>query len=247
MKRWALVTVLLYLIALVGLTAPVFIDCFCLGFEKGRMSPDEVRGMYSHWGYWVWIGVSMLGQVLLLVVPVGAAERRPQRRRRLLVPVITSAFLMGFVCISAIAAITAGIWGDHDDPILEIFGKEGGQILAALLVYLAVAWTVWGLVFRSFLKNPDPDALIRRLMRWLLAGSILELLVAMPSHVVVRQRGDCCAPAVTFWGIATGVTVMLMSYGPGVYFLFVKRMRDLRAKAPPPQPRAEIDGGGGAA
>ena len=74
----------------------------------------------------------------------------------------------------------------------------------------------------------DPGRLMDRLTRWLLRGSILELLVAVPSHVVSRSRGDCCAPMGTFWGIVTGLSVMLLAFGPGVYFLFVARMTRLR-------------------
>ena len=81
--------------------------------------------------------------------------------------------------------------------------------------------------FRSF-RADDPEALSRRLTKWLLRGSILELLVAVPCHVIVRQRNDCCAPFITFWGIATGMTVMLMSFGPGVFFLFAARIRDMK-------------------
>jgi hypothetical protein len=62
-------------------------------------------------------------------------------------------------------------------------------------------------------------------MGWLLRGSILELLIAVPSHIVARRRGDCCAPLLSFWGIATGVTVMLLAFGPGVFFLLVERVR----------------------
>ena len=69
---------------------------------------------------------------------------------------------------------------------------------------------------------------LKRATRWLLRGSILELLVAVPSHVIVRRRDDCCAPAGTFWGIATGISVMLLCFGPGVFFLFVERCRRLK-------------------
>ena len=70
--------------------------------------------------------------------------------------------------------------------------------------------------------------LTRRRMRWLLAGSILELLAAVPSHVIVRERDDCSAPAGTFFGICCGISVMLLSFGPGVFFLFARRMDVLR-------------------
>ena len=34
----------------------------------------------------------------------------------------------------------------------------------------------------------------------------------------------------TFWGIATGISVMLLCFGPGVFFLFVERFRRLQPK-----------------
>jgi hypothetical protein len=44
-------------------------------------------------------------------------------------------------------------------------------------------------------QNPTtPPRCFKRATRWLLRGSILELLVAVPSHVIVRRRDDCCAP-----------------------------------------------------
>jgi len=52
----------------------------------------------------------------------------------------------------------------------------------------------------------------------------------VPSHVIVRRRDDCCAPAGTFWGIATGISVMLLCFGPGVFFLFVERFQRLKPK-----------------
>ena len=66
--------------------------------------------------------------------------------------------------------------------------------------------------------------------RWLMRGSVLQLLVAVPSHVMVRDRGDCCAPLGAFWGITTGLSVMLFCFGPGVFFLFADRFSRLRPK-----------------
>jgi hypothetical protein len=68
-----------------------------------------------------------------------------------------------------------------------------------------------------------------RLYRWLVAGSVLELLIAVPSHVVVNRRHDCRAPFVSSFGVATGLAMLLMSIGPGALFLFRARMRRIGA------------------
>jgi len=36
----------------------------------------------------------------------------------------------------------------------------------------------------------------------------------------------------TFWGIATGISIMLLCFGPGIYFLFVERFQRLKPKSP---------------
>jgi hypothetical protein len=89
---------------------------------------------------------------------------------------------------------------------------------------------MWSVIFRRATKSDEPEALLKRLTRWLLRGSILELLIAVPSHVIVRRRDDCCAPIGTFWGIATGISIMLLCFGPGIFFLFVERFQRLKPK-----------------
>jgi hypothetical protein len=61
---------------------------------------------------------------------------------------------------------------------------------------------------------------------WLLKGSVLELLIVIPCHVIVRRRHDydCSAPIATSFGIATGLAIMLLSFGPSVLFLYKKRL-----------------------
>ncbi len=101
-----------------------------------------------------------------------------------------------------------------------------------MIITLILLWFIWAIVFRNFARSDEPNSLLKRVTRWLLCGSILELLIAVPSHIIVRRRGDCCAPIGTFWGIVTGISVMLLCFGPGVYFLFVERFGRLQSKSP---------------
>jgi hypothetical protein len=222
MKRWAWITVALYLLAFLGLTVPVVLAAFHWGPKQGSMDLAAALGLYKSGWYWLWFAVAGAGQFLLLAVPVAAAEGRPEARRPLRVSVVTAAFLLGAISAIGLTALTAGVWGDK------------GFELRGLLVCLLLAWAAWGYLFHRFAQEGDPEALTRRLTSWLLRGSILELLVAVPSHVIVRRRQDCCAPIFTFWGIAAGLSVMAMCFGPGVFYLFVERMKRLRSKPPTP-------------
>ena len=92
------------------------------------------------------------------------------------------------------------------------------------LVFLALSWLVWGMAFYKSFSAKDPGSFTSSITRWLFRGSILELLVAVPSHILSRRRDECCAPPFTLLGIATGLAIALMSFGPGVFFLFAQRI-----------------------
>jgi len=90
------------------------------------------------------------------------------------------------------------------------------------MVFGAALWLFWGILFYFYFRNSS--AVVTRLVSWLLRGSVLELLIAVPCHIIVRRRNLCSAPVVTSFGIATGLAIMLLSFGPSVLFLYKKRL-----------------------
>ncbi len=252
MKRWAILTVFLYALALILLTVPVVSLAFGGWGKQSSMSVHEVLGFFTVWPYWVWLGVLVAGQVLLLLLPIHITERRLPARRPLKVPVIVTAFFLGNLCFAAVTSLLAALFKENGivreggltlidsmNPFPAGPNNSGWHGFWAVVITISLFWLIWGLVFRHYARADDDAALLKRLTRWLLRGSILELIIAVPSHVIVRRRDDCCAPVGTFWGIATGISVMLLCFGPGVYFLFVKRMSQLQ-----PKPKADAEASG---
>jgi hypothetical protein len=240
MKRWAVLTVLLYALALIVLSVPVTFAAFAnWGKTDMNVKFQDLFQLYQQWDYWLWLAVLVGGQALLLLLPIDISERRLPARRKLKVPVIVTAFFLGSLCFAGILSILCVVLKDGGLNVLSfvdnIFTKGGNAtnlgVIINLLIDTSVFWIAWACIFRRYAKSDSPDALLKRATRWLLRGSILELLVAVPSHVIVRRRDDCCAPAGTFWGIATGISVMLLCFGPGVFFLFVERCKRLQPKA----------------
>lgn len=248
MKRWAVLTVLLYAFALVLLTLPVDLIAFGnWGKNESNIGLHEViLNFYLNWGYWLWLAVLVAGQALLLLLPINIAERRLPARRPLKIPIIVTTFLLANLCIAGIFSLACAVLKDNAlyafsfvDLLCGHISRnaEGQQIqttnwgsISSIVIIVAIFWIIWAFIFCRFTKSDDESSLVKRATRWLLRGSILELLVAVPSHVIARRRDDCCAPAGTFWGIATGISVMLLCLGPGVFFLFAERMQKLKPK-----------------
>jgi hypothetical protein len=239
MKRWAIFTVFLYALALSLLAAPVVLLAFAWGKRDMHIDLHGLGQFYANWGFWLWLGVLVIGQALLLLLPINIAARRLPARRPLKIPVIVTAFFLANLCLAGLLSIFCAFFEEEGFQIFMYLAPgltnpadpSSREIAASLTITVLAFWFIWAVVFRSFAKADAPEALLQRAIRWLLRGSILELLIAVPSHVVVRRRDDCCAPLGTFWGIATGISVMLLCFGPGVYFLFVKRMNRLQSKS----------------
>lgn len=243
MKRWAILTVILYALALMLLTVPTMLAALGdWGANSHGMNSKEIWNLYTSFGYWLWLAILVGGQFLLLLLPIHLAERRLPARRPLKTPVLVTGFFLANLFFAGIFSLLCAIFGDHVDKIFDptpLFNHDsasqnsnGDSVGFTMILTVLVFWLVWAFIFRRATKSDEPDALLARIKRWLLRGSILELIIAVPSHVIVRRREDCCAPIGTFWGIATGISVMLLCFGPGVFFLFVERMQKLKAKTP---------------
>jgi hypothetical protein len=249
MKRWAVLTVLLYALALLALTAPVLLIAFGdWGKNNSNIGLHEVLQLSAQWGYWLWLGIMIAGQCLLLLLPIHIAERRLPARRPLKIPVIVTGFFLAnlfiagvfsvlcaafhdgaFHCFEFVDWLCGHVARDANGQVTQVQSTEWGN-WSSVIIVLVVFWVLWAFIFRRFAKADDENSLLKRATRWLLRGSILELLIAVPSHVIVRRRDDCCAPAGTFWGIATGISVMLLCFGPGVFFFVRGADAEVEAK-----------------
>ncbi|MHC4424343.1 MAG: hypothetical protein ACYSWR_06720 [Planctomycetota bacterium] len=225
MTKWAFWTILLYISLVMVLFAPLLLWLAFLG----ETSISEILEMYRLWWFWSLFGIFVLIQAGLLLIPVKIASDSYQPRRHVWVPIVASALALSVAVIGIIWSILVAIWGDEPLEILYSWVS---------LVFVGVSWLIWSILFYRFYHDAEPRTLTKRLTTWLIRGSLLELLVAVPSHIIVRRRGDCCAPGFTFFGIATGLVIMALAFGPGLFFLFRKRFEKMKpgSKRNEPQP-----------
>ncbi len=217
MKRWAVIVAILYALLLGVVALPVAMLAFApeVGIKEGV-------GTYVQWQLWLLLAVMGLAQAALLAVPVRVASRRPMTRLPLALTVLASALMMGGLLAGAFCSIYEFALGEKGTE--PKYGDSAGWIALTLGV---VTWCAWALVFFRLSRSVGAEDLVSRLCKTMLKGSILELLIAVPTHIVARCRDYCCAGFMTFLGLTLGMSVMLFSFGPGVFFLFVARWRRL--------------------
>lgn len=218
MRKWGVLISIVYALIVLGLLTPVAVllagPSDLSEFWKG------VLGAYREWLLWVPVLVVLGGQALLLFLSVDTSQKRLKPRAHILSSCGLAGILVGLLTFAVTGAIGVATKGD----------KFGEGTFENPYLFFGVAWVFWGIVFYLFLRNSS--AVVNQIVSWLLRGSILELLVAVPCHVIVRRRHDCSAPIVTSFGIVTGIAIMLLSFGPSVLLLYKKRLDAYAARSP---------------
>lgn len=167
---------------------------------------------------WIVMAVLVLAQALFLVVPVKTQGDITLKKRHILTPIVTAAVMMALLVAGVVVSLVVAIFGDQ---ACNVAGWGAIGVMVA-------AWFFWFFRFRKFAsESSEPAEWFPRLTHHLFRGSILELLVAVGCHIIVRRRGDCSAPGFTFLGIVAGIAVMFLSFGPGVFYLFAKRKQQM--------------------
>ncbi len=218
MKRWAPIIAGLYCLILAVLTVPVILLAFA-----PRVKIEQAVETGAAWQYWLWLAVMTISQFSLLSVPVSVANRRPVTRSALWPTLLASGLMAGGL------AVGAGF------SLLEFF--TGGQTISDSIKLLPLAlgpltWCIWALVFAAMSKKIEAFDWVSQQCRLLFKGSVLELLIAVPTHIVARSRDYCCAGLMTFIGLTMGISVMLFSFGPAVMVLYAARWRRLHPSPP---------------
>jgi len=216
MRKWGTVITILYVLIVLGLLLPGAV------FLAGGKSISLAA--YKEWVVWIPIVIVLVSQALLLFLSVDTSWRRLKPRAHILVSCLVTATLLALLTGAGIFSLGVGVYGDH---LGDHFSLGNG---ANVLGCWSALWVAWAVLFYFYCRNSIET--ITRATSWLLKGSILELLVAVPSHVLVRRRHDCSAPMATSFGIATGIAIMVLSFGPSVLLLYKKRLDEYANRGP---------------
>lgn len=157
---------------------------------------------------------------------------RPIRGWRLVMPAAVAGLMLAILILGAGLALS------------ELFYLDTAEwISVALLALVAASWIVWSLLLFVYCQGWERFNIIGRLTGLIFAGSLATLLVSIPAHIIVSRRPGCFVGLFTALGIASGIYVMLWSFGPAILLLFFREkrrfeLREDRRPAVDPAPEA---------
>lgn len=220
MRNWGTVITGFYILVVAGLS-PIF-ALFALNVGEQPWLHGLDWSDLASWKYWAWVALLAVGPLVLFLVTVDTLRKRLMPRRHILVSAAAAGFALMLLVTAAVTNLITAIPREFRSAVGQ---STGDALVWIIFATMLGCWMVWALVlWRMGERLLDPAD---RVYRWLVKGSVLELLIALPCHVIVRQRSECTAPGVTAFGVATGLAILLMSLGPGVLFLYRARMRRL--------------------
>jgi hypothetical protein len=228
MRRWGIVITAFYVAILLLLLFPagaLLITEIPLTGQKALDAYRKILNVHEWWWMtWLYAGILVGGQALLLFLSVDTSWRRARPRQHLAITTALAAFLMAILMFAATWSLALGIFGQN--VVFELphspFQESERTFVVRTAAWCAGLWALWTVIFHSYQRGTVEP--VTRIVSWLLRGSVLELLIAVPAHVIVRHRNECSAPAVTSWGIVTGLAIMLLCFGPSVLALYRKKL-----------------------
>ena len=158
--------------------------------------------------------VTVIAQTVFIFGAGTANLCTPIRKRRLVIPVIIASVMMTVL----IVGITLSF-------VELLFGNPGGWFEYFLWTVIVINWLVWSVIFFIWGTKTERYKTLRNFISTMLAGSLLSLMVSIPSHIIVSRRPGCFVGLATGSGIISGIFVMLWAFGPGIILLFLREKR----------------------
>lgn len=165
-------------------------------------------------------------QVVFLSPIVGRPKLESQGRS--LVPSVIAAALIGglgcaFCWVGAVEGTLALVTETKAD-----FGALYGMIVGAGYLTGLCIWIGGGFVWYRLLARTgsmrDPGRL-DRFVRWLFAGTCVELALGVLFFLQVRRRTECYCAMASFWSLCLGIATLLWMCGPWAVLLATRRVR----------------------
>ena len=226
LRRIILVAGIIYvLLAMVWLVLPLFgnVDdagtwgLFGTPFTPGALFNQDEAGYAIN--VILIIGPLFIAQWLFLRPRGHWRIRLTREGKPLRTAVFTAAFMAMLLTVGFIALLLelpdwwASTMGGPDSQ------SDGEGIIGVWLAMLLI-WGVWAGLFFVYWRQGDRYTQLGRMVRGLVAGSLIEVFVAVPVHVWATRQRECYCCRGTYTTLVFAGAVLFWAFGPGIVLLY---------------------------
>ena len=94
-------------------------------------------------------------------------------------------------------------------------------------IAMLIIWGIWSCIFFVYWRQCDRYTQLGRMIRGLVAGSILETIIAVPVHIWATRQRECYCCRGTYTTLILAATVLIWAFGPGIVLLYMREKRRL--------------------
>jgi len=172
--------------------------------------------------------VTIIGALLLLQWMFLCPSRRwrirmSQRGRPIRAALVAGACMAMLLTFGLIATLSEIVFDDNWGELIKKRDNPASGWHA--IAIMAVLWLFWTLVFWRYRRPMDGIARIGGIATALVAGSLLEIIVAVGVLAWNPQQEDCWCARGSYTGLVFGATVLVWAFGPALIPLFFRQVQ----------------------
>lgn len=228
--RWLLLGlgIAFELLAVGFVLAPLF-NISVFAYEPaGLLGTPFIIADVDETGYFVLaiavIGLLILAQWYFLRPSRLLAIRLTARGRPLTASVAVASAMAMLLTVGALALLLElfGVWVPLMSPQdARRWAHPMPQQLVIILAIIAI-WGLWMFLFHRYWREGDRYSQLGRMVRALVAGSVLEAMVAAPAQAYASRQSDCHCERGSYTTLVCCGAVLFWAFGPGLAFLFLR-------------------------
>ena len=139
-------------------------------------------------------------------------------------PLKTSIFAAGLIAMLLTVGFIALLLELPDwwEGIMSVDSYWG---IICVWITMLIIWGIWSWIFFVYWRQGDRYTQSGKMIRGLVAGSILETIIAVPVHIWATRQRECYCCRGTYTTLILAATVLIWAFGPGIVLLYMREKR----------------------
>ncbi len=169
----------------------------------------------------VLLGLLLLAQWVFLLPGSLLPIRLTARSRPLRSAVIVAAAMAMLLTLGAFSLVLElfNLWRPLISP--EDYGFAISS-LGGIWAGMIGVWAIWAAILFRYWRDGDRYTQLSRIVRALIAGSVVEAIVAAPVQAIVSRQNDCYCERGSYTTLVCSSVVLFWAFGPGIVLLFLR-------------------------